>query len=108
MLDGLWLVHFHVPATGNSRAGIILFQGTEAAGGDSTYYYAGASSIEDRCVSLALRIRKHSPGISVFGGRLTDFRLILQGKLAADNILCEGMLEHRELRLQAKLSRLPL
>lgn len=105
MLDGLWLVQFHSPSTGDCRSGIIVFQGTQVIGGDSVYYYSGSCSNVNQDAMIKIRIRKHSPGLSVFG-HLTDFYLILQGKLAESVMLFEGYLEHRELRLQVKLSKL--
>lgn len=106
MFNGLWLVKFHTPSTGNSSSGIVLFEGTQMTGGDSTYYYSGSYATADHAIIVEARIRKHSPGFSIFGN-LTDFKLILQGKLAENNMLLEGFLEHRELRLQAKLTKLP-
>lgn len=106
MFDGLWLVKFHAPSTGNCCAGVIVFQGTQLMGGDGTNYYTGSYATADHSVVVKIRVRKHSPGFSLFG-HLTDFKLILQGKLAANNMLFEGVLEHRELRLQAKFTKLP-
>lgn len=105
MLDGLWLVQFYSPSTGDCRSGIIVFQGTRVMGGDSYYYYSGSYSTVKQDAIVKIRVRKHSPGLSVFG-QLTDFNLILQGKPAESIMLFEGYLEHRELRLQVKLSKL--
>lgn len=106
MPDGLWLVQFHAPSTGNCCSGVIVFQGAQISGGDSTNYYSGSYASTDHGAIIEIRIRKHSPGFSIFG-HLTDFRLILQGKPAENSMLFEGFLEHRELRLQVKFTKLP-
>lgn len=105
MLDGLWLVQFHSPLKNDTRSGVVVFQGAALAGGDSAYYYTGAYSVSDEHVLMNLRIRKHSPGISVFG-HLTDFKVILGGKISGHTMLFEGVLEHREQHLQVKFSKL--
>ncbi|HBS59629.1 MAG TPA: hypothetical protein DEA44_10210 [Firmicutes bacterium] len=105
MLDGLWLIQFHSPCKNDTRSGVVLFQGSELVGGDSSYYYVGSCENTDKDILLKMRLRKHSPGVSVFG-HLMDFNLILSGKFAANTLLLEGLPEHREHRLQVKLSRL--
>lgn len=103
--EGLWLIQFHIPSTGETRPGVVVFQGNKLMGGDSTYYYSGSYSTADQDILIGLRIIKHSPGISIFG-RLTDFRLSLQGKQDNVGMLLEGCLDHRDVSLQVKLSKL--
>ena len=106
MLDGLWLIQFHSPCKNDTRSGVVLFQGLELIGGDGSYYYVGSYETTDKNIVMKMRLRKHSPGVSVFG-HLMDFNLILAGKFGENTMLLEGLPEYREHRLQIKLSRLP-
>ncbi len=75
-MQGLYVASF-VTSVGSGYA-LLIADGTEVMGGDAHFYFTGSVRQTGRFLSMALRIRRHTPGqLSVFN--LTEYDLNLTG-----------------------------
>lgn len=80
-MDGLWSIAFS--ARQGVGYGVVIFQGENLFGGDSSFYWTGTFKSQGGRLEAAIRARSHSghPVPSVLGTSSADFSLQLEAAI---------------------------
>ena len=87
MREGLWSVEY-VAADGWDHGGVLVLEDERLAGGGERYYCRGNYAASHRTFTgEALFTHFHGPTRNAFGSSAPFFRLVLKGRIVADDLI---------------------
>lgn len=104
MLDGLWIVQYHGP--GGVGGGVVVFTRGQVLGGDSGFAYVGSYEQSGDVLKAKVSATQFDANIPSVLGVPGDHDLLIEGKIANDNIEGTGALvTHPDTKIVVRLRR---
>lgn len=88
MSKSIWSVQF-ASQDHSLGFGVVVLDGNDLAGGDSSFYYTGKCAITGNVASATVNVKQHAPGTSIFGN-ISSFTLNLTGHVDGDHMTFNG------------------
>jgi hypothetical protein len=87
MREGLWSVEY-VAADGWEHGGVFVLENQRLSGGGERYYCVGEYHVAKRTFTAEARFAHfHGPTRNAFGASAPFFRLVLKGRIIADDLI---------------------
>jgi hypothetical protein len=84
MLEALWSIEF-ISKNGNFGAGIVVLESGRVYGGDSSYYYIGEYSLENKKISIKATANHYSGPVNNIVGPVKKVTWTLNGVINNPN-----------------------